>query len=446
MRVYSGIFFLLLTVILPNANGVELAQNGPGQVLLFPFYTAENEWESYINITAPNTPPDKATAFRVRFPGRGKSFTVYPSKLQNWRASIRHIKNPPSTVMRVAEGDCVVHEDLTVSLPGSDFEVPGQRGMIEVYALGEFEDQGRTCETLAERWQPGGLWDIDPQRHLLPGTGALIGELIFINVKEGLAASYTATALNNLKAEFPHTPPGSTSPNLAEADPIAVVGGDELIPSSGEGIDAVALALSQNRKTVINDVILSRGINARTDWVISYPLDPYKNYKPFEIVHGISDDDFSLLVDDCEAFGARHRDRPTDKRLDMPIDINASVFLWGDGESNFVPEENAQDVQFFIAMCGSVNVVSFGDNEPILVRDRIRPLPGGLSPEPKPIPDALQNSSYSLRWSPYPAEFPEGSGIPRPVLGFRITTFQNGTLDDGRTLGNYAILRPHQRQ
>jgi hypothetical protein len=253
---------------------------------------------------------------------------------------------------------------------------------------------------------------------------------------EAPSVSYTPASLINLLAEVAHTPPGSDSPNLAEADTTAVIDGAAVEPVSGEGIDAVALALTQGADTLTNDVITSRAINARTEWAISYPLDAYKRYRPFSAT-------IDGQVLECDPFGDRSP-APGAARVDVPDDFPHGVISWGAGEySGYeldvtpIPERPQT-----LTLCHSVNVVPFGDDPPFLVSGSSEL----VSSQPDPIEPSLNgDASVLLRWRPFPEVYPENSGIPRPVLGFRMTTFQNGVLDGGPVLRNYSVLRQHQR-
>ncbi len=437
---FKSLGIVVLTTVLGAswAQSVELMNNQPGEVLLFPFFTAENGWDTYINLSlaGPSFQGGVAAKIRILDGVTGevvKDFNIYPGRLENWRASISK-DGELRTILRVEEGSCQVQEDLSFGEAGTIIEIPSGVGMIEVYGIGHYGHRNTTCQDIAERWQPGGAWDTDPSLDIIPRPNdrSIMGEAYLVNVNEGLAVTYSATALADVFTDFEHTAPGSSSPNLSEAEPIAIIDGITHQVVSDEGIDAVAMVLSMNKEFLINDVVSAPSINARTEWVMSYPLARHRNYKPHDV-----------LVDEnirhCEAFGRKSpgQGEPTVMAI---LDSTTGVLAWGNGQSNGIEFSPAPMFPFAAAFCNAVNVVGFlEDHDPILVENEspyISPPPG----------DMVGNESYTLRWGPYPHEFPVGSGIKRPALGFRITTFQNGTLDGGNTLANYATLRAHQRR
>ncbi len=448
-RIAFAVVTSLCFSLLPRSlHAVEqAAPHQPGEVLLVPYFGTENGWDTLLTLGAdPDGPP---LAVRVRFiDGESgevaTSLNVYGLSFESWRVSLTADGAGGST-LRVAEGLCFVDEQLQAGGEGDSITIPTQVGMMEVYVMGGLTGESQYtwkeefCDDLAARWAPGGIWESDPQQDIASEldtwNSGLMGEVTLVNVAEGLAVSYQPAALNELMGEVPHTAPGNSSPNLADADPVALVGGELIEPASGEGIDAVALALTGNAFNVYNDVISSPDINARTDWVLSYPLTPYKNYKPYS-----TESDGEIL--DCEVFGDLEPEGGDSTVEDAPS-TEGGILTWGQRTAGGLPVLDITPVRpltFALSLCRPVNVVAFGKNEAVLVpSDSVL-----LTQQPDQIlPDLTKAPSAGLRWLPSPGPYP---GVPRPVLGFRLSVFSNGVLDGGTVMRNYGILRPHLRQ
>ncbi len=444
IRVFT--LLALLSVLPVPSLGVELVHDRPGQVLLFPMFTTENGWDTYITVMPQDLTRSydrTAGMFTVRFlRGRDgtpiKTFNVYNARATNWRVSLTgSAENSGSSTLRMAEGYCIVDENLNALVEGDSLEIPDTVGMIEIYAIDTLHLRAE-CDELAARWETGSAWDLNPSDGRLPAPFnrnlALYGEAYLVNVGQGLSATYEPEALIGLRPSLTHNRPGANFPNLAQADPEAIVDGEVIVPESGLGIDAVALALTGDQSMVINDVIAAPEINARTDWVLSYPLEPYKNFKPFLV-------EFEEGQRRCEEFGRRWNLDPDMPTVEAILDGTVGVTTWGSGAARWAEWDPAPTVPYQAALCSAVNVVSFGGHPPVLV-DEDSAL---LSAEPDPVAKSLTESSLGLRWRPQGIPRSREPYFPRPVTGFRLTVFQNGTLNDGRTLANYATLRSHQR-
>lgn len=89
----------------PHAQAVNVSQNGLGEVLLFPYYTVNNGFDTNISIT--NT-SENAVVFKIRFREAHNSrdardFNVVLSPYDVWNATIT--ESPDGTVARLVTGD-----------------------------------------------------------------------------------------------------------------------------------------------------------------------------------------------------------------------------------------------------------------------------------------------------------------------------------------------------
>ncbi len=425
-----------------SLGAVELSRDNQGEVLIFPLFNTNNGWDSLISISAQSSFPN---IFRVRIRegengAQVNTFYVYNSPAENWRASISKRSNG-EVVLTVAEGSCMVTENLEFGGGGFEYPLGASIGTIEVYSVGArltfaTRESITDCADIAERWRPLQPWRNDPSDGLHEISAPKIsGEMNLVNVGEGLAAGYTATALDHFNDQFAHTSPWDDSPHLGEAEPVATASnGVDVVPESGEGIDAVAMILGlDGQSTISNDVIVKDSIGARTDWVLSYPLDGYKNYRPFPVSIEGSERQ-------CETFGLSTAQGEPFVELIVDAAL-AALESWGNGK-HLGGEESLLDpsplIEVAPAVCHSVNIISFEGKDSILI-----PLD---APNLIPLSGVTASDVSQLRWRLVEPVFPVMDGIRRPVLGFRLTTFVNGTLGGGNVLANYAVLRPHVRQ
>lgn len=448
-----------LWLVSSNSPAVQLRYDDSGEVLIFPFFSAENDWESLIHI--PGSQEEGVSIFpfpgseahismilklRVREGINGKEvnrFNIYTHYSENWRASISRDANN-NVVLHIVEGECIVADNLKFGGAGSQFQLGTSMGTIEIYKIGfssTFEDvrDGKStadCEEIANRWKPQGIWLTDP-RVGVSGTSnsTIAAEMTLLNVKKGLAASYTATALSQFKDKdleknhISHTSPSDPSPNLAEAKPLVTsMTGVDVVPESGQGIDAIAAVLSHD--VYENDVVTEESIGASTDWVISYPLAGYKNHRPF-----------TVTIDGNERYCETLKLPPEEGK---PIIETESVFSepifisWGQGQrigevidpTTISPRLPRMKVG--TALCSAVNVISFEGRPSVLAFAN--------SPNVKNISGVIASDASMLKMQFVDSD---ETGFSRPVLGFRLTTFVNGTLEGGKVLANYAVLKPH---
>ena len=86
VRIQLLAIFLWLTSL--SSLAVELDQSGMGQVLIFPFFTTDNGWDTYINLTL-----DEGEILKVRVKSNEdgsevNSFSIYSSQAENRGAAI----------------------------------------------------------------------------------------------------------------------------------------------------------------------------------------------------------------------------------------------------------------------------------------------------------------------------------------------------------------------
>lgn len=427
------VIFGLLCTYLSSASAVQRDYFGEGQVLLFPFFTAENGWDTYLNVS---TRYDRSIILKVRvLDGEDgvvvNTFNVYLDQFQNWRAAIAQNVDDQS-ILRIAEGACAIADSGVFGGAGTDFPLATATGMIEVYEVGtlrgDSEDLG--CEELANQWLAGGVWATDPLEEVSSGYN-ISGHFNLVNVEQGLSAEHVATGLTDFSETMAHTSPFNTgSPSLAEADPTAILpSGEQVDLGPGQGIDAIALLLSTNEGYIANDVVTAVDIGASTDWVVSFPLRGYKSYGFFDL-------EIDGVTRSCN-----HYRRADGEAQTIQAGLNGPWMGWGGGAfaggspSDIAPEPQ---VQYSAFLCYSVNVLAFSDDSSVFLPSSSKLLTF-VAPDLVP---ASPSSTVQYRFFDGIGSANRNDG--RPVLAFRATTFLNGTLDGGSVLANYMILKPHR--
>lgn len=428
------LLFVWLCTYLPSALAVERDFFGAGQVLLFPFFTTENGWDTYLNVSARYDRPN-ILKVRVLDSEDGVAvdiFNVYIENYGNFRAAITQ-DSDDRTILKIAEGFCVIADSGTFGGVGTDFPLSTATGMVEVYEIGYLrgETSDLECPELANQWEAGGAWALDPLEDVAQINYNISGHFNLVSVEQGLSAEHVATGLKNFASTIAHTAPFDTSsPSLAEADPTArLPSGIQVDLGPGQGVDAIALLLSTNQGYITNDVVTAAEIGARTDWVVSFPLRGYKSYGAY-----------NLNIDGVTR-SCNHYRRAFGEALTIVAGSNGPWTGWGGGGfAGGSPNEISPDppVPYSPFLCYSVNVLAFGDQPSVFMPSEstlLTAVDADLTPA---------TPSSTVRYAFFDGFSNPGEITGRPVLAFRATAFANGTLNGGTVLANYMILKPHR--
>lgn len=417
-----------------HALAASLDANGRGQVLLFPFVTSQEGWDTYLGLNL--GPPGHIVRLRFLDPVDGKelhTFNVYSNFGENWRAAVTHEESGP--VLRIGEGSCTVSDSGSFGGVGTDFDLDFPLMMVEAYSFSSYLDDSLmqlSCADIAARWETGGIWRTDPEDGLTTSGSSrsltISGYFDLVNVQRGLSSAENATALMDFASELSHSAPDDGEPNLGSADPISILpNGDEYQFTTG--IDAIARLLSVGFfKSVANDVITAKSIAASTDWIVTFPLSGYQ-------IYGLD----TAIIDGetrrCSSSGLVTESEPSIEQAEyFPWTYQGTgVSVSGGGSAiGTVPTR-----RYLPFLCYAVNTLTFGDATPIFQTDgsvhnfRLSGIEGSMD-------DVVYWVSY---------EFRDGGVLPndiyRPLIGFRATTYVNGTLNGGAVLANYMAIRKH---
>ena len=320
------------TFVMPSVQAVNIAEDGIGEVLLFPYYTVRNGFDTNINIT--NT-TDSTVAFKIRFregenSRDARDFNVVLSPRDVWNGTVTLA--PDGQVARFVTGDksctapllpiavgndrfAVDFTDLDYTGLNNDFGSQGldrtKEGYIEIIAMGsappgaetdpdlfngipynaKHDSDGipRDCAAVRQAFNPLGSLAATQATFLEP-INSLKGTASLIDVASGKGLTMEPTVLANFYnpafidgAGAPGnnlmTFPASVEPDLSQTSPsIAQIHSPNEVGFSPVGFfpgtgDAVSAVLSRN--SVINQFSVNPGNNALTDWVVTFPTKKF---------------------------------------------------------------------------------------------------------------------------------------------------------------------------
>jgi len=298
---------------------------GTGQVLLFPYYNAENGNETSIHIV--NTTND-AKAVKVRIMEYTNSqevldFNLYMSAEDHFSFTIFEDPNGTGGALITRDNSCTVPAlgDPNAGVPGSTTTANGKTTRIQPflnyqYATDAYSSIYRTkighvevmemgtltagaawavdathgadgvpadCADLVEAWSTGGTFLTSPYFGLGPVSGGLYGVSSHLNNADSAAWGIEASAIadfwdpaeNNGIGD--HTRPGSLLPNLASGDSQAIVPDAGVATTYtydvGEEEDSVSALFMTT--SISNDVMINPNLSGMTDWVITFPTRRY---------------------------------------------------------------------------------------------------------------------------------------------------------------------------
>ena len=295
-----------------------------GEVLLFPFYNADNGNQtnmSIVNTTA------AVKAVKIRFVEYKNSdevldFNLYLSPKDHFAFGV--IKDPNGTGAAVITSDnsCTVPAlgsangafagTTTENADGSttrvqpfvnyqyandkDVDSSIERtltGHVEVIEMGvvtnvdakkgahaAFATHGATgvpasCAGLDASWASG-TWASNAAAGITAPTGGLYGLAYHLNVESAAAYGFEPTALDDWAPAtyLGHTNPGSLTPSIASGTPAAAVqhgnGGDQHVEVTfSSGVEATSAVLQT--ASLSNDIVNNPVFAGMTDWVVTFP-------------------------------------------------------------------------------------------------------------------------------------------------------------------------------
>jgi hypothetical protein len=311
------------------SSGVAVAQSGQyvnadgtGQVLLFPFYNADNGNATNMHIV--NT-MNETKAVKIRFMEYKNSdevldFNLYLSPYDHFAFGVIKDPNGAGAAVITSDNSCTVPAlgspngafggtatenadgSITRVQPFVNYQYDGDEdstiqrtltGHVEVIEMGvvgtgaagataagyaAWAKHGATgvpaaCAKLDGAWA-GGTWESDTDDGITAPTGGLYGLAYHINVAEAASYGFEATAIAQKYTSENHTNPGSLDPSLVQGVTTTAVvhgqGGDQT--EMFYFVDAItATAAALQTTSLSNDVMVNPVIGGQTDWVITFP-------------------------------------------------------------------------------------------------------------------------------------------------------------------------------
>jgi hypothetical protein len=310
-----------------------LNPEGTGEVLLFPYYNAQNGNETSMHVV--NTSITEAKAVKIRFMEYVNSqevldFNVYMSPKDHFAFTIFQSGDGGAIVTR--DNTCTVPElgtgtgtyagSKTTNADGSITRIQpfvpyayasdsyktidrSLAGHVEIIEMGVLVDDTSTtagsiypktwanhgvdgvpanCAGLVAAWSTvnsvNGKWKANVgQSNVTAPTGGLYGVSNMLNNSDAAAYGFEAAAIesfwaSNITTEG-HTAPGDQLPSLAEGDKVSVVSsaGSMKTLNWSKGIDAVSSLFMA--KSIANDVMANPALAGETDWVVTFPTRRY---------------------------------------------------------------------------------------------------------------------------------------------------------------------------
>lgn len=306
MRVSANYLLFFSCIFCFSANAVQLNPQGQGEVLIYPYYTVNNDLNTLYSVV--NT-TDQAKAIKVRFLeghiGREVLiFNVYLSPFDVWTGALVAVdstiaghQNEPSALHLTFDSSCAPY--LNQSGVGQEFlpfllDLDGtsnnnlrraREGHVEVIEMGVIEEAAvlsalqhagahpNDCGLFELEWDDF-IWDRD---ELAPPNGGLIGTGSIIDVAEGLAFGYDAVALTRFwQGDGLHSNVGDGLPDLSSAYPESTrLSADDSLSVAqwSTGYAAVSAVLMQTE--VYNEYAFDQIINGKTEWVMNFPTKKY---------------------------------------------------------------------------------------------------------------------------------------------------------------------------
>lgn len=374
---------IVTLVAATSASAVSLNPRGMGQALIYPYYTVKKNQDTLVTIGNASS-VGKAVGVLVKEGINGRwvqDFTLYLSAHDVWTGRISRSSNGEGATLFTSDHSCTyAPQGGATGVPlnasfynGGAFPPDGgpsgldrtEEGFITVVALGDIEP-GSPLDLATQPVQNGApnagmppCTESEINNNaigslLVPGEG-LFGSSAIVNVGEGTFFADSALALSDLTDLVLFNGTG------AFRDPLALANSSEsadysvfanLFDANGRalsvryenGIDAVSAVLMSD--AIDNDYLVSAGLGANTDWIVSFPTKPFytdavfynltaPGYKaPFvesfgQVVAGQSRVQTSCTAYDQEALALGGSTACT---LTLPYTVNLVSFLNTDAE------------------------------------------------------------------------------------------------------------------
>lgn len=430
------------------AHAVHVNPDGLGQVLLYPYYTVQGGYDTYVHVVNTTT---EAKAVKVRFL-EGKNsrevldFNLYLSPNDEWTGMIARSAN--GAVLTTKDTSCTAPAIPAAGVEFRNFEFTGdsvnttartREGYLEIIEMGDVKNAALVtaithvdgvpadCAAVRTAARTGGALNSGAPAVEKP-SGGLYGFNTLINVNEGSAHTLDAVALDDFVDSVAgislHTEPGSLTPSLAQVGTDAdILDGSTIIGYAGaQPIDNVSALIM--RSSVINDYVLAPEIAGKTDWVMTFPTKRFyvnsPDLAPFAEAWN------SATSTSCDPIEVQYFDREERAQGATPDDFSP------------------KPVAGVLSLCNEVNTLTFlrsGSDEGSVFSAE-------FTNQTVTLDSGFDNGWARIGFTADAATMTDGTTTINglPVIGFSAMNFTNGTLqvEGVNTLSNYGGSSVHK--
>jgi hypothetical protein len=291
-----------LGAVATTAEAVYRNPDNTGQVLIYPYYTVQAGFTTYVSIV--NT-TSRAKAVKIRF-REGKTsaevedHNVFLSPNDVYVAVISASganATDPARITAVGDLSCTIpsfgaagffdfrnyaYVSSPDSLPQSDTSLDRTReGYVEVFEMANLTGTAAAAVTHATGGAPTCTGVAAPfaLTSLEAPSGGLTGTITLINVTSGADMGYTAQALDQFVNFANYQDPSSLLPSLSQATPsqsLVLANGNAYQDTWGAGSGTTtagsrAVAAVFMHSSLSNEYILDTNTASNTDWVLTFP-------------------------------------------------------------------------------------------------------------------------------------------------------------------------------
>lgn len=334
--------------VITSAQAVHLNPDGTGQVLVFPYFNAEDGYVTNINLV---NSTDQTKAVKIRF-REGKysndilDFNIYMSPEDVWTGSVKATDDGKGNTIgslstndrtctlpvlaSCADGNCAATVPFTgYNLYKNVTASDTREGYVEVIEMGVVDDATVKAGVLHNNGKPtdctvvGKAWRNktftpgvgEAAKGLTAPTGGLFGSSAILNVREGSAFAVDPVAIDNYSTQAQHYLPDDVNnfllPSLASGNVTSssvmtkkpsgeselvvtewntvkdtcLDDGDVLTPACGTNPYPMAHAMLAHH--LMNEYFLDPGFgyDGHTDWVVTFPMKKHGiNNKSTDVV------------------------------------------------------------------------------------------------------------------------------------------------------------------
>lgn len=469
------------SVGIANAS-LYLNPDGTGQLLLYPYYTVNNELQTLVSIV--NT-TDSGKAVKVRFlEGRNSrevlDFNLYLSPFDVWVAAItsstssstapaRLITNDRScTAPTIPAGGVDFRNFAYAFPPDADSGPTGlertREGYIEVIEMGRVTNEAApstftpltwithvsgtpaNCPRIIQSWLTGGEWLASPNRAIRAPNGGLFGNASIVDVAEGVMYSYAAEAIDDVRVTPNHQRPGTIRPSIDEIDTapsntsIVFYNGTALNLGYANAIDVVSSVITHS--ALLNEYHLDPALAAETEWVVTFPT---KGYYVDSALYGLSApiQPFQRLFPPAGFTGPGVGRSCVDVRMFIYDREEAVPRDQGDGGIDFSPPPPETDGP---QLCFETQVITFNQGSRFSANQPSQLLGSRLYTNVEASNFGFSNGWMRLEFSGALRTSEEGfivNGLP--AIGFAVMRYTNRNAQPG-ILAQYSGLWRHRAE